>query len=349
MHVLPYPLLMRHGLLALAFNTALATVINAWGHQGFWHDMLYSQLIGLTIWALIDFGRFALFAPGVVASRPWQTLTPLVLAAVLVGYFGGSATSDWLLGRPPLAAMQQYPKSMVGFFLMSLIAGIAGTYYFLSREQIASARLAQEAAQRQATQAQLMLLQSQLEPHMLFNTLANLRALIGTNPQAATAMLDRLNDYLRATLAASRAPTHSLAKEFERLRDYLELMGVRMGERLHYTLDLPPALREQNIPSLLLQPLVENAIVHGLEPKLEGGQLWVSAAQTGTRLLLTVQDNGLGLRRAAPNPAGGFGLAQVRERLHNTYGADAIFSIASYAANTRATIEIDLKNAAKPS
>src|SRR5690606_22156517 len=134
----------------------------------------------------------------------------------------------------------------------------------------AKARLEQEEAQRQASEARLRLLESQLEPHMLFNTLANLRALIGSDPPRAVEMLDRLNAFLRATLAASRsaagAQRHTLRDEFARLDDYLALMAVRMGPRLRVVLSLPEPLADCPVPALLLQPLVENAIRHGLEP-----------------------------------------------------------------------------------
>ena len=160
-----------------------------------------------------------------------------------------------------------------------------------------------------------MLLQSQLEPHMLFNTLANLRALIAVDPAAAQQMLDRLDGYLRATLGASRATQHALAAEFERLRDYLELMAVRMGPRLAYRLDLPEALRERPVPTLLLQPLVENAIRHGLEPRIEGGRIDVTARADHQALVLTVKDSGVGFDSQAARRPGSFGLTQVIERI----------------------------------
>ena len=173
---------------------------------------------------------------------------------------------------------------------------------------------------------------------MLFNTLANLRALIATDPERATAMLDRLNDYLRATLSGSLASTHSLQAEFDRLRDYLELMAVRMGPRLHYTLDLPPDLAAQPVPPLLLQPLVENSIKHGLEPKVEGGSIRVIARREGGALVLEVIDTGVGLS-TEPESAKGFGLTQVRERLKTTYGSlSAISFVANCAGGTSASI-----------
>jgi sensor histidine kinase YesM len=132
-------------------------------------------------------------------------------------------------------------------------------------------------------------------------------------------MLDRMNDYLRSTLNASRATEHALSAEFDRLRDYLELMQIRMGERLRYTLDLPAALASLQVPPLILQSLVENAIVHGLEPQVAGGQVHVSAQADGDMLVLQVRDTGAGFDPA--NTPEGFGITQVRERIATRYGA----------------------------
>jgi LytS/YehU family sensor histidine kinase len=135
-------------------------------------------------------------------------------------------------------------------------------------------------------------------------------------------MLDHLVAYLRATLSASRATSHPLSTEFERLRDYLELIKVRMGPRLSYQLELEPELAALPIPPLLLQALVENAIKHGLEPKLEGGHITVSASRSGRQVTLKVQDTGVGLG-AAQSACTGFGMAQARERLQTSFGPDA--------------------------
>jgi two-component system sensor histidine kinase AlgZ len=151
---------------------------------------------------------------------------------------------------------------------------------------------------------------------MLFNTLANLRALIGTDPERAVAMLDRLNDFLRATLKASRSEAtsgrHTLSDEFARLRDYLELMAVRMGPRLRYTLELPETLSHQSVPPLLLQPLVENAVMHGVEPSAHGAQIKISTQRRGSTVVIKVSNStpaGVGTR------GHGLALANVRERL----------------------------------
>jgi hypothetical protein len=197
-------------------------------------------------------------------------------------------------------------------------------------------------AQRHANEARLKLLETQLEPHMLFNTLANLRALIGVDPNRAQEMLDHMIAYLRATLNASRAATHPLQAEFDRLRDYLELMAIRMGPRIKYTLDLPPELAAHPVPALLLQPLVENSIQHGLEPKVGGGSITVSARVDAGRLLLEVADTGVG-NGDAPQGGKGFGMAQVRERLAAVYGNAATFEFqaeSGQGARTRIVIPL---------
>ena len=200
---------------------------------------------------------------------------------------------------------------------------------------------------KHADEARLKLLETQLEPHMLFNTLANLRVLIGSDPARAQALLDHLIAFLRSTLAASRAQEHSLAAEFERTADYLALMKIRMGERLSTELQLPPELAATPVPTLLLQPLVENAIKHGLEPNVAGGRLSVIARMEDEQLVVSVRDTGLGLTRPAPMAGDSrFGLAHVRQRLSTRYGGAAVFSLEPADSNeqgTVATVRIPLK------
>lgn len=211
-----------------------------------------------------------------------------------------------------------------------------------------------ETAQRQAAEAQLQRLQAQLEPHMLFNTLSNLHALIEADPQRAQAMLLRLIGFLRATLGASRAAAHPLRDEFERVADYLSLMQVRMGPRLQVVLDLPAELAGLPVPAMLLQPLAENAIKHGLEPSPEGGTLSVRAERRGGELLLSVSDTGGGLRGSAvpePDAAGrsGFGLLHVRDRLHTLYGlAAGVQLVPAEGGGTRVQLRLPIGNDAAP-
>jgi LytS/YehU family sensor histidine kinase len=160
--------------------------------------------------------------------------------------------------------------------------------------------------------------------------------LITQDAPRAVQMLDQLNDFLRATLKASRTTEHSLQAEFDRLRDYLSLMQIRMGPRLRFTLDLPAELAQHHVPALILQSVVENAIVHGLEPKVQGGQINISAHQEsakpdGAMLVLQVQDDGLGCEPSQLQE--GFGLAQVRERLRSYYGEHATINLIANSAD----------------
>src|SRR5690606_20459105 len=191
------------------------------------------------------------------------------------------------------------------------------------RVRLAAHEVRTEAAQRQAIESQLQLLRAQLDPHMMFNTLANLHALIDTDPPRAQAMLEHLITFLRATLNGSRALTHPLRDEFARLQDYLALMQIRMGARLEVEVDLPAPLAGVHIPSLLLQPLVENAIKHGLEASRGRGRIVVRARQVGEHLLLDVVNSGRTLSEDDASTSGsGFGLRSVRERLESAYGSD---------------------------
>ncbi len=254
-------------------------------------------------------------------------MAPIVIVGSLAGYSGGTWLADQFTGR---RSSQLWEVGALGFLLTAgFILTISGlvTLYYHSVESARQAQLVAERAQRQAAEAQLTLLQSQLEPHMLFNTLAHLRVLIKLRPDDAQQMLDQLIAYLRATLQASRAESHSLRAEFERLRDYLALMQVRMGSRLRVELNLPEELAELQVPPLLLQPLVENAIKHGLEPALEGGVLRVSAGRSPEHLTLTVEDGGVGLGAAPTSNGTGFGLEQVRERLQTRYGSASRLSL----------------------
>jgi sensor histidine kinase YesM len=334
--------ILERGIQTAAFNTVIALGITAFGEHEFGSNLVYAQCIGLCIWALLDGGLRLLIRD---RQKHWRRLFLAVPLGATLGYIAGSLLADAVLHLNSFNYWTHEPRKAIGFLILSLVAGGGSTYYFMSREQLASAREATahadaqaQAAHRHAAESQLRLLQTQLEPHMLFNTLANLRALIGTEPARAQDMLDHLVAYLRATLNASRATLHPLQTEFDRLRDYLELMAVRMGPRLHYTLDLPPELAALPVPPLLLQALVENAIQHGLEPQIAGGSIAVRARRADGWVTLEVQDTGVGLAHGAA-PAGGFGLAQVRERLAATYGSrGAMELVAAHAGGTSACI-----------
>jgi len=278
-------------------------------------------------------------------------MLPWSIAAAVAGYFGGSLLADWLTGAQLTRSPFGNLRALLVNLMLSLGFTLAAVFYFNARSRLATLQALTEAAERSAAESQLKLLQSQLEPHLLFNTLANLRELIGTDPARAQAMLDRLIAFLRATLAASRTGSHALADEFAHLDDYLALMAVRMGPRLAVRVDLPDDLRALPVPPLLLQPLVENCIRHALEPKVQGGRIDLSAARDGDTLVLRVRDTGIGLAQAPASGGTRFGLRQVRERLATLYGSRASLTLEDAAGDeggTLATVRLPLQAGIAP-
>ena len=284
--------------------------------------LVYSLCIGTVTWAVIDFGRHAFASARETGWPSGLAGAALPVAGIVAGYLLGTLAGDiwfgWSSWSTNPDARSQLPVSIA----ITTIAGVVCTYYFYTRNKAQYLETKMAEARSHASEAKLKLLETQLEPHMLFNTLANLRVLVGTDSARAQTMLDHLIAYLRATLSASRTSNQPLQTEFDRLRDYLELMAVRMGPRLHYRLELPTELAHAQIPTMLLQPLVENAIKHGLEPKVEGGSILVQATRSGTELQLDVIDTGVGMDHGKGG-ADGFGLQHVRERLTSAFGERA--------------------------
>ena len=175
---------------------------------------------------------------------------------------------------------------------------------------------------RQLTEARLQALQAQVEPHFLYNTLANVQALIETDPAAANTMVGHLIDYLRAALPKMRENISTVAQEVELASAYLNILKMRMGERLEFSIDIGDQSGTRAMPPLMLPSLVENAIKHGLEPVREGGRIDIRAYIDGNRLIVTVTDNGRGMRLVNAG-SDGVGLSNIRERLSALYGEAA--------------------------
>lgn len=332
------------------FNVAIALVVTyvLRVHPIFFNNLVISVCVGTTMVTTINGGRLLLWGLDKPPSLPFSLL---FAAAVPGSFYLGNALGAWILGIAPEQIASSRTANPLGFYLMFLFICVGITWFFWTRSRVemlkadAEAEKARTAAvEKQAMQAQLQLLQAQIEPHMLFNTLANLQGLIAFDPPRAQAMLDQLIRYLRATLSSARAETTTLAQEFALLDAFLGLMQVRMDTRLAYGLQLPDELRTVALPPMLLQPLVENAIKHGLEPKIEGGRVDVSAAREHGCLTLIVSDTGLGLEQGQPpKTSGGVGLANVRERLHALYGARASLDLQpNHPCGLRAVLTLPL-------
>jgi signal transduction histidine kinase len=235
---------------------------------------------------------------------------------------------------------------MMSFAFLLILTGIVvkvvlgGKKRAEKRAQVATATAAEEGLKRQLVEAQLKMMQAQVEPHFLFNTLASVDYLIETDPATASKMQKNLIQYLRAALPQMREGSTTLGKEVQLCRSYLEILKFRMEDRLRYTVTIPQGLTSAQFPPMMLQSLVENSIKHGLEPKPDGGAITISADIVDGRLRVTVADSGLGFA-AASRPGTGVGLANVRERLSALYGGRARLSIdANDPSGTIVTIDV---------
>ena len=201
----------------------------------------------------------------------------------------------------------------------------------------------EESLKRQVVEARMAAMQAQVEPHFLFNTLASIDHLIETDPARASTMQKNLIALLRASMPAMREKSTNLGRELEVVRPYLEILKVRMGERLQPQVTVPEGLYSADFPPMMLQSLVENSIKHGLEPKAEGGSIKVSAEVIHGKLAVSVADTGVGFAKA-PTAGTGTGLTNVRERLSLIYGDAAEMKIAENTpSGTRVTIVVPYK------
>jgi sensor histidine kinase YesM len=205
-----------------------------------------------------------------------------------------------------------------------------------------------ESLKRQVVEARMAAMQAQVEPHFLFNTLASIDHLIETDPTRASTMQKNLIALLRASMPTMREAgdggPRDLKRELAVIRPYLEILKVRMEDRLHTEIDVPEGLQSAEFPSMMIQTLVENAIKHGLEPKPEGGSLRVSAEVQHGKLAVTVADTGVGFGKAA-TAGTGVGLANVRERLQLLYGNKATLSVREHnGGGTAVTIVVPYKS-----
>lgn len=207
---------------------------------------------------------------------------------------------------------------------------ILGVFYLLDYQRRWRERELKAAQlERELTAAELQALKAQLHPHFLFNTLNSIASLMHSDVETADTMLVRLSDLLRRALESAGAQEVTLRQELDFLRPYLEIEQIRFQDRLAVDFDIPESALEARVPNLILQPLVENAIKHGIAPQPGPGRIAVRARREGERLRLEVEDNGRGLDEA---PRDGVGLANTRARLARLYGGESAFELAAGTA-----------------
>jgi signal transduction histidine kinase len=236
-------------------------------------------------------------------------------------------------------------KSFVTLLVLALFATkalVGGKKRAEAQTQTANAAVERESMQRQLSEAKMQMMQAQVEPHFLFNTLASVEHLIQVDPPRASAMQRSLIQYLRAVLPQMRdnVVVTNLGREVDMVKAYLNLLKMRMEERLTVDLQVPEQLRSAAFPPMMLQSMVENAIKHGLECKPEGGTLKIVAEVAGNKLRVIVTDNGVGFG-VVPSDGTGLGLPTIRERLKLLHGDQGQLHIAANSpSGVIATVEV---------
>ena len=262
-----------------------------------------------------------------LAPRRAALRYPALALALVLSSLAGVAVMMVVEGSWPESS-PFFHKIWLRYFLMCAFFTVVFVYLRLADESTARARQAERDRARLAKrtlEARLKMLQAQIEPHFLFNTLANVRRLYQTEPATAEAMLDSLMHYLAVALPQMRAEASTLGREADLAASYLDIQRIRMGRRLAFEIDIPPALRDAPLPPMMLLTLVENAVKHGLSPLPEGGTVRISAAAVENELVLRVADTGQGFTQSS---GGGTGLANIRARLAALYGAAGRLSLA---------------------
>jgi sensor histidine kinase YesM len=284
-------------------------------------------------------GHYFLRSP----SLPGHAL--LLLITMPAGAAAGALIGAQIAGIPFSEITTGRPAFFIQMLFIGILFGTMITYFFFSRERISQteAQLQEEqikslTLEKKTLETHLRLLQAQVEPHFLFNTLSNILSLLESDPTKGRAMLEDLARYLRSSLSRTRDRSTTLGQEMDLVRAYLGIWKVRMGERLHYTIDVPERLRELPFPPMLVQPLVENAVKHGLENKIEGGEILVRVEEHAEGYRLIVADTGSGLQEDAIS---GIGLANVRERLEALYHGKARLTLQeNQPSGLKVTMEI---------
>jgi len=289
--------------------------------------MARAMLVGLV--ALVVFGvleNWPARLPGWLARWVLQVVAVVVAipAAVLALYLAITIGDELPFWRSE--------ARLSGFFVLSITGVLVASWMAMSallrqrdeaaRNQALAFRLERSELERKAIDARLRLLQAQVEPHFLFNTLANVRELVDSGSPQASHVLDTLITYLRAAVPRLHDTTTTIGQELQLVRAYLELMQLRMPDRLQFSVDAEEGALGLRCPPTTLLTLVENAIRHGIDPSEQGGRVDVHVRLRDARCEVEVRDTGIGIRETAPGGSG-TGLSTLRERLQLEFGGDA--------------------------
>jgi sensor histidine kinase YesM len=323
----------RHDLLRTFYFCLIITVIIAAGfiynNPKHWTGALYSSFIfsmsiGYSIHFLMVFFSHRASKFGKILR--YSILFLLFLLGGLIGSEVGMGVLILTLGYR-FSWSDQVPLLLMNLVFAALFGTIAVIYFTLRgtvermAAQLKEKELNEERLIRTKMEAELQALQAKINPHFLFNTLNSIASLISENPKAAESTVEKLSELFRYTLKSAETNTVSVAEELEIVRTYLEIEKVRFGERLQYDITCDAAVRDFMIPALIIEPLVENSIKHGIASEVHGGKIVVEVTKTDGNCLISVIDDGKGIDKA--NKVNGFGLRSVEERLQLRYGASS--------------------------
>lgn len=279
----------------------------------------------------------AVLAVNVLVAGEGITRAMALAAAIALGVAVGVAAGlAFRYGEGP------YPNALYiagETIRWAVLAGIVALIHEIQRRERAATNALHRlevdriAIEKRRVEARLQVMQAQIEPHFLFNTLATVKRLYRTDSTGGTRMLDSLMQYLRAALPKLREDEATLGDEVDLIGAYLDILRIRMGERLRYSMQVPPEARKVPFPSMMLITLVENAIKHGIAPSLDGGAIDVRVELDGRRLQVDVADTGVGFRASSGS---GIGLANIRARLGAIFGAGA--ELALFANEPRGVV-----------
>jgi sensor histidine kinase YesM len=273
-----------------------------------------------------NLSRTAVRIGAVLLSMPVILLLMYVFQLAYLLFSNGLPTDETLNYRP-------YISGWIRMSVTALVVGGSAVLVYMltesaneSRQQALRFDLERKTLEAQALSARMRAMQARIEPHFLFNTLANVQQLVEQRSPRAAPLLGNLIAYLRAAVPQMRTDVTTLEREFDMARNYLAIMQMRMPDRLGWAADLPDALKTQPIPPLAVMTLVENAVRHGIDPTEHGGRVQVSATAENGCVRVQVSDTGNG---AAVPVNDGFGLTHLRESMRTLWGADATLDIAS--------------------
>ena len=317
--------------LCAAFALMLALVETLWFF--FTDTFLDTWLDFIWCWERAFIAVAALLASQTLLTRRlprrltlrWPALTLVIAASGTLGFLAEDSLT-FLVSGSWLAPGEQ-PYMLHTMLVLATLVGILGEYRWRSvraAEQLHEAELNRIRLQGELAAGRLQVLQAQIEPHFLFNSLANVRRLLRVDGEAGRAMLFDLMRYLESALPRMRDDRSTLGREVELVRAFLAVYQIRMGSRLQVHVDVPNELCHYAVPPMMLLTLIENALKHGLEPLVEGGSIDIDARETDGRLVMRVADTGRGL---VPGSGSGTGLSNIRARLKAVYGAAADVSL----------------------